>query len=254
MVGVLGSSPSVDTEEIPKMPRHLGNFLFLTLLEIEGEDNHLGSTTIHAAGEFEEGFIGEIGAVMVDDVTESEAELKFWNELEIRKIEVTASTDFHVTVKGMREEGIVLAHGEVYRRCQVGDDVWTEVVVTRSRDFQAYGHRDAGGFDALCAVTSSGLFVEPDALLPKVNSGLNAQAEGGVQAYFSEYTHSKARHVTIHVCVPLLSCGGVDVTVVLELDIHHVHADEETIMQEALIQIGSVHDDWFLSTGGQEGT
>ncbi len=220
------------------------------LLEVEGENHHLGRAAVHTAGELEHPLVGEVRAVVVDDVTQSEAKLEFGNEFEVREVEVTTGTDFYVTIKGLSEQGIVLAHGEVKCRCHTGDDIRTEIVVARCCNLKPNRHGEASGFHALCAVASRDLLMKEHTSLSEVDGGLDAQAKGAVEAYLTQHTHSEAWLVAIDVGVPLLSAGWVHIAVILELYIHHIHADEEAIVEEAAIQIGAVLNDGFLCCKG----
>ena len=67
-------------------------------LEIEGQNHHLCRAAIHAMRELEHTLVCEVGAMVVDDVAQPEAEFQFGNEFEIRKIEVTTTTYLYVAV------------------------------------------------------------------------------------------------------------------------------------------------------------
>ena len=51
------------------------NEVKVTLLEVEGENNHLGMTAINALGELMQGGVDKVRAVFVDKIHKAEAEL-----------------------------------------------------------------------------------------------------------------------------------------------------------------------------------
>lgn len=85
----------------------------LASLEIEGDDDHLGTSFVDRLGEDEFCFVGKVAAVLVDDVKESVAEFNFRDELEERQVEVATETHFQIAVKRLEQEVFLLLYGEV---------------------------------------------------------------------------------------------------------------------------------------------
>ncbi len=50
---------------------------------------------------------------MDNDVAEAEAELQFRNQLEVTEVDVAAEADLDIAAETLREQGVVLAGGEV---------------------------------------------------------------------------------------------------------------------------------------------
>lgn len=223
------------------------------LLEIEGEDNHGGAAAVEAVGVLHQGLVDEVAAVVDNDVAEAEAELQLGNQLEVAEVDVAAKTDLEIAVETLGEQGVVLAGGEVYAGRGAEADVGPEVVVAGRCHLQQQGQRDVGGFDVLCGIATAELLMEDDMLLTKMQGGLQTQTKSLVQTQLAHDTHGEARLEVIDLGEPLLAGGGVDVAVVGQLHVHHVQADEEAIVQEAVIQIRTVLDTGLLRCGRQHG-
>lgn len=219
------------------------------LLEIEGEGDHLGTTPVDGPGELQLGFVCQILTIVHQDVAQPETELQLGDQFEIGEIEITAHANLHHAVEAFHEEGLVLAHSEVDGRGYIDDGIGAEVVVARCCDFQSDGYGEEGGLDVLCGVSSGGLLVEVEVLLPEADGGLYAQTKGLVETKLAEDADREAGLVVVDLGVPLLSGSGVYVAVVLQFQVHHVDADEETIVQEPVVQIGAVLDNGFLGLG-----
>ena len=121
------------------------------VITADGEDE---AEAVQALGELQQCGVGEVVALMDQNVAQPEAEAQFGNEFEVGEIDVTACCKFDVAVQRLGAQGHVLACGEVYGRCRTYGEIRSEVVVARSGNLQGYGHREIGGFQVLCGVTA----------------------------------------------------------------------------------------------------
>ena len=98
------------------------------LLEIEGEDYHLGTASVDGVGEDDGGLVCEVGTILVDDVEESVAELYFGYEFEEREVEVATDARFEIDVKGFEFQVALFLDGEVEHGVDTCHDVGAIVV------------------------------------------------------------------------------------------------------------------------------
>ena len=208
-------------------------------------------SAVEALGKLQQGGVGEVIAIMNENIAQAETEAQLRDELEVRKVEVAAGGHLEIAVQRLRAQCHVLAGREVDGGCYADGEVGAEVVVARCGDFQRNGYGEVGRFEVLGRVAAAELFVEDDVLLPEVNGRLQAQTKVFRQTNLAEHADDEARLVVIDVRVPLFIGSRVYVAIVLQFQVHHIHADEETVVQETVVQIGTVLDAWFLGGDGR---
>ena len=195
---------------------------------------------IDGLGVLEQRSVDKVAAVLLYDVQQAKAELEFRDELEVRQVDVAAHADLQVDVERLEAQGIVLACGEVDHRIDAGYEVRAEVVVARCGKLQVDGHGDIGALEDLRAVGSALLLVVDGMLLPEVNGRRQTQGQVFVQPQVADDAHREARAVVVDFGIPLLARLGVDVAVVLQLEVLHVQSQQETVMQPPLVDVRAV--------------
>lgn len=203
-------------------------------------------TAIDGLRVFQQSAVDEVAAVLLDDVEQSEAELDFGDELEERQVEVTPEAYFQVEVEGTEPQGFVLAGCEIDHRVDAGNEVGTEVVVAWSCELHINGHGDVGALERLRTVGSAALLVIDGMFLSEVDCRQHTQREMIVQAKVAKHTHRETRAVVVNLGIPLLARLGVDVAVVLQLNVLHVEAKMEAIVETPLVDVGAVLHLGFL--------
>ena len=215
-------------------------------LEIEGEGDHLGSSAVEAFGELQQRGIDEVVALVDEDVAQAEAEAELRDELEVGEIDVAACRHLDIAVEDFCAQGHVLAGGEVEGGSYADREIGAEIVVARRGNLQGDGYGKVSGLEVLGGVASAELFVEDDVLLSEVDGGLQTQAKGLVEPQLSEDAYDKSWLVVVDIGVPLFARDGIDVTVIGQFQVHHIHSHEEAIVQKAVIQIRAVLDTGLL--------
>lgn len=189
---------------------------------------------------FQQSAVDEVASIFINDVKQAKAELKFWYELKERQIDVAPHADLQIEVERLEPQRIMLAGGKVHHRIYAGNEVGTEVIVSRGSKLQVDGHRDISALEDLRAVGSAPLLMIDTMLLPEVDCGREAKRKVFVQAEVAKDTYREARAVAVNLCIPLLASLWVDVAVVLQLHILHVQAKQEAIMKLPLVDIRAV--------------
>ena len=215
-------------------------------LEIEGEGDHLGPSAVEAVGELQQRGIDEVVALVDEDVAQAEAEAELWDELEVGEVDVAARRHLDVAVEDFCAQRHVFAGGEVEGGSHADREIGAEIVVARRCNLQGNGYGEVGGLEVLGGVASAELLVEDDMLLSEVNGGLQAQAKSLVEPQFSEDANDKSWLVVVDIGVPLFAGDGIDIAVIGQFQVHHIHSHEEAIVQKAVIQIRAVLDTWLL--------
>lgn len=187
-----------------------------------------------------QGGVDEVASVLLKDVQQAEAELKFGVELEERQIHVTAHPDLQIEVEGFKSQDVVLASRKVNHRIDTRQDVGTEIVVTWSCHLKVDRNSDIGTLEDLRPLFARPLLMIDSMLLPEVDSGRKEQRQMVVQAIGAKHTNREAWAVVVNLRIPLLARLRVDVAIILQLHILHMEAQEEAIVEAPLVDIRAV--------------
>ena len=197
-------------------------------------------TTIYALSELVEGGVDKVGAVLLDNVQKTEAEFQLGIQLEVRQIDITTHTNLDITIERLQPECFVLTGREVDSGIKTGNEVRTEIVITRSGKLYVDGNRQITAFDVLRGIALADLLVESYMLLAKMDGGCHTKGKMIIQAHLAQDTNGKAGGIIIYLGIPLLSLGCYK-PIVVQLQILHVESEEESIVQLAHIQVRAVH-------------
>ena len=210
------------------------------LLEVERQDNHVAVASVDGLCVLHQRAVDEVATVLLDDIEQAEAKLQFGDELEERQVDVASHAHLKVEVEGLEPQGIVFAGREVHHRIDAGYEVRAEVVVARGGELQVDGYGDVGALEDLRTVGTAFLLVIDSMLLPEVNRGRKAKGQVIVQPKGSQHADREAGAVVVNLGIPLLARLGVDISVVLQLDVLHVESEQEAIVKLPLVDVRAV--------------
>ena len=92
----------------------------------------------------------------------------------------------------------------------------------------------------MCAVCSASLFVINAMLLAEMNGRRNSKREVFVQFEVAKHTNRKARTIVVYLGIPLLASLGIDISVVLQLDILYVKSKQKAIVEPSLVDVRAI--------------
>ena len=213
------------------------------LLEVKGEDEHLGVGGRDALGEDAAVDVSQfVGVVAVQRVGEAVAELQLRYELEEGEVEVAAQTDLDHRVVALQLKEVLILAREVDHGGNAGQYVGSVVVEALGRELQADGQGDIGVFhvlrllDGMSGIVEVEHVAEGEALRTEMHGGGDAQGEMLGQAHVGHHADAEARVPRIGIAEhqlfsrfhPLAHLHQVR-SHVLQFDILHVqtHGDAE---------------------------
>lgn len=169
------------------------------LLEIEGEGNHFGSGFVHGVGVNEHvGVLQLAGVLIVEHVAKAEHEFKFGTELEERKVDVAAQTQFKEAVHTFKLYVFFGVSGEVEHGREAGHYVGTVVVVAFCSEDKVERRRNVNAFQVLLladegAVGGRFAVIEKgEVARPEVHGRRYAQRKVFVETCFAEHANGEA--------------------------------------------------------------
>ena len=184
--------------------------------------------------------VNKVAAVSLNDVEQAKAELQLRIELEERQIDVATHADFQIDVKRLESQGIMLSGSKVNHWIKSSNEIWPEIIESRCSKLHVERHGNIRTLEHLSAVGTGSLFVIDSVFLPEMNRRRKTEREVFVQAKGTNHTYREARAIVIDFRVPLFAGIRVDEAIVLQLDVLHVQAKEEAIMQLPLVDVRAV--------------
>lgn len=179
-----------------------------SLLEIEGENNHLGMRLADRLSVGNHVFVTQlVDMVLVQAVGQAIEELQFGSQLEEGEIEIASRSYLDEEVRPFEFEVIVLFVAEVNHGIDAGNHVGTMVIKPRPGKDEVHGGGEIGGLHVLFLLAYLALRVhiiiimERDVARAKVHGGGNTQLEMGVEAQLAEHSHLESR-------IPAVLVGG----------------------------------------------
>ena len=137
------------------------------LLKIKREDDHAHRGTVNALGIDHLRRVGQVVALFLEYIAQTEAELELGDELEEGHIEVATHAGFEHEGERLDLQLFVLAGGQIVHGRYAGNDVGTVIVETWGRNLQVEGHTDIARFHVLVFPVSRGEVAQGPARRPK---------------------------------------------------------------------------------------
>lgn len=184
--------------------------------------------------------VGEVGALLVDDIRKSVHKLHFWNELEKGQIEITAQSCFQINVRVLKQILLLFLDCEVECRCDTCHHVGAVIVESFSCELHIDGNRDVGRFDGLKLLFTVGFVAECEVLRAKMQSGDDAQPQMLGQIELTQNSYGETWLITGRFGKPLVAVF-VDIAILLQLNVLQVHASQKAVVELALVNVGTVH-------------
>ena len=210
------------------------------LFKIKREDKHRHRGAVEALRVDKLRGVGQVRALLVKNIAETQAELQFGNKFKERHIEVASHTHLQHYVEGFRAHLGVLARRQVNAGLDAADDIGAEIVETRGGHLEVNGHGYVGALHGLRIAPTSDQITKDDVLRAEMEGRKHAQAQGLAHAPFTEHTHAEAQALLVGLGHPLVARIGVDVAIVVELEALVVGTDEEAVVETPLVDEGLV--------------
>lgn len=221
------------------------------LLKVNTEDNHVAVRLVERVGEFHHARIDEVVTLLLQNVCHAEAELQFGYELEVTQIDIATETNLKVAVSRLQTKSLMLLGGKIDRRSYTGNDIRTEVIISRSGKLYVERYRDDGATQVLRTVATTDLFAKEDMTLSEIERWDKTKCQQTVNLQFCQHSHIEARVIVVDICIPLLTRIGIDKPIITHLQVLHLQAELEAIVQSAIVQIRTMLHLAWLSRGGQ---
>ena len=219
------------------------------LLEIEGEDHHLGAGGIDATGKDTAVDIGEfVGMTFVEGVGKAIAELEFGDEFEVGHVEVTAQTQFKHGVVTLELHIVLVLVLEVDHGRDACHDIGAVVVEALGGELQGHGHGDIsalhveGGQAWLRGIVEVVEVAEGEALGAELHLRGESQGQMLAEAHVGQHAYAEPRVPGVGIAEDG-ACGAVVHELrsyIIELDILHVHAYADAEVQGPQVYVGLV--------------
>ena len=184
--------------------------------------------------------VSDVPTFLANDVRKSVHELHLRDELEEGQVEVTTEARLQIHVCLCEQILLVLLHRQVKGRGHTCHEVRAVVVETLCRKLDVNGHGDVRRFDVLELLVAVQLIAEREVLRAEVHGGDNAQAQILGQKELAQDTHREARLIVRYLGKPLVAIL-VDKAILLQLDVLQMQACQESVVELALVNIGTVH-------------
>lgn len=182
----------------------------------------------------------KFGAVGLEHIGQTKAELQLGTELEKRKIIVTAQSYLEVQAKRLSCYIGLVFGGEVIHSIDTSNYIGPIVIMTRSSYLKIERDSNVCGLHILIVLLACGLLTEGDMLGGEVQGWQHARAQMLVQSPLANESYGETRTIVIVAHPPLLACLGVYIAGIRHYDALLVQTDRETIVERAQVDIGSV--------------
>ncbi len=213
---------------------------FYYLFEIEGKDYHLRGCFGQGLRELEAlGVFDKIRPVVLQHIGESEAELYFGIELEIRQIEIASETYRQEKIGGFEFKDVVAFLPDIECRHNAAENIGARIAVAESRVFQFDGRDNIGRFDILALGLAAVQLEHTYVAAAEVHAGKKSEREIVAEPQIQQAVDTEARLIVGLVETPFFTRLG-DEAIVCQTQIGCKSAYRKTEVPPTVVGIGAV--------------
>ena len=183
--------------------------------------------------------VGDVIAVLLQDISQTETELDFGDELKERHIKVASQAYLKIGLKRFGAEFGMLGRGEVVLYHGSRKGIGPVVIVATGTELEIDRNGYVGRLHVLALARAVKEVDVLNMLRPEIQSGIDAHVDIVAELKAAEYSDTEAKILPVAVRHPLVA-GFVDISVADEVEPLVVDTDVEAIVPTAGIDEGFV--------------